>query len=96
MDKLKGELGIDAIDIQAGTAATGTSETSPSVPEEVQRSLVTLGKYLTPQLYISYGYSVFTNEQLLTLRYQISRQWEIETRRGNELGVDLYYRINFY
>ncbi|HSR13137.1 MAG TPA: translocation/assembly module TamB domain-containing protein, partial [Thermodesulfobacteriota bacterium] len=101
VDRLKGELGIDTLDIQAGTstAPTGTTPLSSALPagtSEFQRSLVTVGKYLTPQLYVSYGYSVFTNEQLLTLRYQISKRWEVETRRGNALGIDLFYRIYFY
>ncbi len=101
IDRLKGELGIDTLDILSSPTATTAStttggSTTASATGEFQRSLVTVGKYLTPQLYVSYGYSVFTSEQLLTLRYEISKHWEIETRRGNALGVDLYYRINFY
>ncbi len=57
---------------------------------------MTVGKYLNPQLYVSYGYSVLSTEQLLKIRYQISKHWEVETWRGNALGVDLLYRIEFY
>ena len=63
---------------------------------DVSRSMVTIGKYLTPQLYVSYGYGVFSEEQIVKVRYQISKNWEVETFRGNEMGVDLYYRIDFY
>jgi translocation and assembly module TamB len=83
VDKLKSQLGIDTVDIQTGGG-------------DMSRSMVTVGKYLTPQLYISYGYSVFSEEYLLKLRYRISKQWEVETWRGNQTGVDLYYRIDFY
>jgi translocation and assembly module TamB len=98
LDKMKGALGIDTLDIQSGTGQTTTGQTGTrqAMMGEVQRSLVTVGKYLTPQLYVSYGYSAFTSEQLLKVRYQISRQWEVETWRGNEMGIDLYYRIDFY
>jgi translocation and assembly module TamB len=98
LDKMKGALGIDTVDIQSGTGQTTTGQTGTpqAMMGEVQRSLVTVGKYLTPQLYVSYGYSAFTSEQLLKVRYQISRQWEVETWRGNEMGIDLYYRIDFY
>jgi len=71
------------VDIQAGSG-------------DLSRSLVTVGKYLTPQLYISYGYSVASDEQLLKIRYRISKNWEVETWRGNAMGVDLFYRIEFY
>ena len=91
---MKSGLGIDTVDIQEGTAGKiGTGQTGMG---EVQRSLVTIGKYLTPQLYLSYGYSAFTSEQLLKLRYRISKNWEVETKRGHAFGADLYYRIDFY
>ena len=83
VDQLKSQLGIDTVDIQSGGG-------------DLTRSMVTIGKYLTPQLYISYGYSAFTDEQLLKIRYRISKSWEVETWRGNQTGVDLYYRIDFY
>lgn len=83
VDKLKSQLGIDTVDIQSGGG-------------DMSRSMVTVGKYVTPQLYISYGYSVFSEQYLLKLRYRISKQWEVETWRGNQTGVDLYYRIDFY
>jgi len=83
VDKLKSRLGIDTVDVQTGSGG-------------LARSMVTVGKYLTPQLYLSYGYSMFSEEQILKLRYRISQKWEVETWRGNQSGVDLYYRIEFY
>jgi translocation and assembly module TamB len=83
LDQMKSQLGIDTVDIQSGGG-------------DLSRSMVTVGKYLTPQLYLSYGYSALTAEQLLKIRYRISKSWEVETWRGNEMGVDLYYRIDFY
>jgi translocation and assembly module TamB len=83
VDQLKGQVGIDTVDIQTGGG-------------DLSRSMVTLGKYLTPQLYLSYGYSALNDEQLLKIRYRVSKNWEVETWRGNEMGVDLFYRIDFY
>jgi translocation and assembly module TamB len=83
VDQLKSQLGIDTVDIQSGGG-------------DLTRSMVSVGKYLTLQLYISYGYSAFADEQLLRIRYRISKSWEVETWRGNQMGVDLYYRIDFY
>jgi translocation and assembly module TamB len=83
LERIKSRVGIDTVDIQAGSG-------------DVSRSMVTVGKYLTPQLYVSYGYGVFSEEQMLKVRYRISKHWEVETFRGNAMGVDLYYRIDFY
>lgn len=82
-DQLKKQVGIDTVDVQSGGG-------------DLSRSMLTIGKYLTPQLYVSYGYAVFSEERMLKIRYRISKNWEVETFRGNAMGVDLYYRIDFY
>jgi translocation and assembly module TamB len=83
LDRIKSRVGVDTVDIQAGSG-------------DVSRSMVTVGKYLSPQLYVSYGYGVFSEEQMVKIRYRLSKRWEVETYRGNAMGVDLYYRIEFY
>jgi translocation and assembly module TamB len=57
--------------------------------------MLTVGKYLTPELYFSYGRSLFTGGNLFRLRYDLSRRWQIETQKGSESGADLYYKIEF-
>lgn len=81
-DKLKNTLGLDVIDIQSGGG-------------EVAGSMITIGKYLTPELFISFGQSLFTNTSQARLRYNISRRWELESVLGEESGADLYYKIEF-
>ena len=55
-----------------------------------------MGKYLTPELYISYGKSLFTGNNLFRLRYDIFKKWQIETQTGNgESGADIYYKLEF-
>ena len=83
LEQIKSRAGIDTVDIQSGSG-------------DFSRSMLTVGKYLTPQLYVSYGYGVFSEEQMLKIRYRISKNWEVETFRGNAMGVNLYYRIDFY
>ncbi len=63
--------------------------------DQVARSLITVGKYLTPRLYVSYGRSLFTGENEFRLRYSFSKRWEVETQTGIESGVDLFYKIDF-
>ena len=83
VDKLKSKMGIDRVDIESQSG-------------DLSRSMVTIGKYLTPKLYLSYGYSLFDSEQVLKVRYRISKSWEVEAQRGTAAAVDLYYRIDFF
>ncbi len=82
--QLKKMFGLDTLDI-----------TIPPGESEVSRSMVTIGKYLTPKLYISLGRSLFTDTTLVTLRYTLSRRLEVETTTGTETGATLFYRIEF-
>jgi len=81
-DRLKRQLGIDVIDVK-------------TVNGDTTQSVVTIGKYLSPQLYISFGQSVFNNTSEVGVRYDISDRWQLESNVGVESGVDLYYRIRF-
>ncbi len=81
-DQVKSVLGLDTIDIQAEGGA-------------VARSMVTVGKYLTPALYVSYGRSLFTGTDLYRMRYSLSKKWEIEVQSGAESSADLRYKIDF-
>ncbi|MEJ2684841.1 MAG: translocation/assembly module TamB domain-containing protein [Candidatus Sulfobium sp.] len=83
-DQLKQRLGIDTLDIES----TKTGQ------ESVSRSLVTVGKYLTPGLYISYGRSLLGDTNLFRVRYSLSKHWELETQSGTESGADLFYKID--
>lgn len=64
---------------------------------DITKSLVTVGKYLTPKLFISYGRSLFatTATTYLKARYTFTERWEVETWTGTESGLDVYYKINF-
>lgn len=79
-EKLKTRLGLDVLDISAGDG-------------EVNTAIITTGKYLSPDLYISLGYSLFNNSNEVKVRYTITPDWEIESSIGNESGVDMFYRI---
>jgi len=63
--------------------------------KDVTQSLVTIGKYLTPRLFLSYGRSLFSPTTYIRARYTFSERWELETWTGTESGVDVYYKINF-
>jgi translocation and assembly module TamB len=107
-DQIKNRLGLSTIDIESGqqdAAARMGYKAIPVTPAGtapakqpdtgVSQSVLTLGKYLTPQLYISYGRSIFTGANLFRMRYDISRRLQLETETGAESGADLYYKMMF-
>jgi translocation and assembly module TamB len=84
---LKGKIGsdvaiIDSVDIQSGG-------------KNVSQSLVTVGKYLNPRLYLGLGGSLFSNTYQIILRYSLSPSLDVETRSGTESGGSIYYKIEF-
>jgi translocation and assembly module TamB len=106
-EQLKNRLGLSTFEIQGGVGGTTShmgykplQVTPPGAIPATQQpgiteTMMTVGKYLTPKLYISYGRSLFTGTNLFTLRYDISRKWQIESQAGSESGVDLFYKLEF-
>ena len=81
-DRLRRRFGLDVIDIQAGDG-------------DLTTSVITVGKYLNPKLYISLGHSLFTGSNVVGLRYNITERWQAESTVGEESGADLFYKIEF-
>ncbi len=81
-DRLTNQLGLDTIDVE-------------STDGGLAQSIIKIGKYLSPQLYISYGRSIFTGENLFGMKYNLSKRWDIESTTGNESSAVLYYKIEF-
>ena len=105
--KIKNRLGLSILEIQSGTigSATTTAYTplqsaraegaAAASQTGVTKTILTVGKYLTPQLYVSYGKSLFSGSNLFRLRYDIYKQWQVETQTGSESGADLFYKLEF-
>lgn len=58
-------------------------------------AMVTLGHYLTPDLYLSVGQSVMGNGTVARLRYRVSKHIELQTENGTQNGANIFYRIDF-
>jgi translocation and assembly module TamB len=105
-DQIKKRLGLSTLGIESTGTTTGhmgytpvavtPPGTSPATAaaSSLSQSMVAVGKYLTPQLYVSYGRSLFTGSNLLRLRYNIFKGLGIESEMGTESGADLYYKID--
>ncbi len=51
----------------------------------------TVGKYLSPKLYLSYGVGLFTPGEVVSLKYIFSKRWNFEAQNatsGNRAGIN--------
>lgn len=53
----------------------------------------TVGKFLSPALYLSYGVSLFGSGQVITLRYLLTEHLDVEVETGSESRAGLNYSI---
>jgi translocation and assembly module TamB len=106
-EQIKHRLGLSTLELQSGSAEAAARmgykeiQVAPAAVASVKQAagvsqtMLTVGKYLTPQLYFSYGRGLFTGGNLFRLRYDLFKRWQVETQTGSESGVDLYYKIDF-
>ncbi|WP_426702309.1 translocation/assembly module TamB domain-containing protein [Rhodanobacter sp. Col0626] len=75
------KLGVDDIGVSSNEALGGNSA-------------FTVGKYLSPRLYLSYGVGLFEPGEVITLRYRLSKRWNFEAQQATEFSrASLNYRI---
>jgi translocation and assembly module TamB len=74
-------LGVDDIGVTSNEALGGNSA-------------FTVGKYLSPRLYLSYGVGLFEPGEVITLRYRFSKRWNFEAQQATEFSrASLNYRL---
>lgn len=75
------KIGVDDIGVSNNDALGGTSA-------------FTVGKYLSPRLYLSYGVGLFDPGQVITLRYILSHRWNFEAQNATDFSrASLNYRL---
>jgi translocation and assembly module TamB len=72
-----GDLLAKSIGSKMGLDDVGVADNSA-----VGGAALTIGKYLSPRLYLSYGVGLFTPGQVVTLRYRLSRHLNTELQNG--------------
>ncbi len=79
--RIGSEMGLDDIGVSSSEALGGGSA-------------FTVGKYLSPRLYLSYGVGLFEPGEVVTLRYRLSRRWNLEAQQATEFSrASLNYRL---
>jgi len=55
---------------------------------------VDIGTYIAPRIFVSYGIGVFEDENVISIRYDLGRNWGIKATSGQrQTGVDVSYTI---
>jgi translocation and assembly module TamB len=78
-NKLGARMGFDEIGVANSRALGGAA--------------LTVGKYLSPKLYISYGVALFDSGQVVTLKYLLSRVWSVQIDSSHENRAAINYRL---
>lgn len=60
----------------------GVDEFGIQENEEIGGTALTVGQYLSPRLYLSYGVGLFEPGEVLTLRYKLSKSLSVEVLNG--------------
>lgn len=87
ISNLSETFNLDTLSLQSGSGDAGSASDN-DVAELV------LGKYLSPELYVSYGIGLFKPVNVLSIEYSLSRFWKITTETsGDTSGGDIVYTI---
>ncbi len=54
---------------------------------------LSVGKYISPRLYVGYGMGLVDNVNTFLLRYKLSKRWNVEAETGDRSSADLLYTI---
>lgn len=56
---------------------------------------LSVGIYLLPKLFVSYGFGLFENGNVISTRYELSKRWSVQAVSGaRDTGVDLNWSID--
>ncbi|HEX4943618.1 MAG TPA: translocation/assembly module TamB domain-containing protein, partial [Usitatibacteraceae bacterium] len=97
--KLLGGLGLD--DVQLGRDSSGTLGTLPQstvagrTGAASAAEVVTVGRRLTDDIYVSYRQGLADAEGSLRVAWQLTRSLQIILRAGHLPGIDAVYRFSF-
>ena len=88
LQQFNGQLGVDSISIETGSGEAGAYSDN-------EQAALTLGKYLTPKLYLSYGIGLFEALNTVKMEYFINRSLKFATESSSAAsGGDLIYNID--
>jgi translocation and assembly module TamB len=86
-DRFGGDLGVDSIGFETGSGEAGAAS-------DVNQAALVIGKYLSPDLFVSYGIGLFDAISTIRLEYTLNKSWSLSTESSTETsGGDVNYVI---
>ncbi|MGM0632482.1 MAG: translocation/assembly module TamB domain-containing protein [Pseudomonadota bacterium] len=80
-DQIRGQLGLDTLAIDAGRGG------------DLQDSSLTLGKYITPRIFVRYAIGLFDTENTIAIDYSLTDALKLEAQSGESQSLDLIYQM---
>jgi autotransporter translocation and assembly factor TamB len=95
LNKALSALGLQGGNVLAGALGkeVGLGEVTIETEEDLAEASLKIGRYLSPNLYVSYGIGLFDPVSTLRLRYILSRRWSLQAETGEETGADALIKI---
>jgi len=78
-NQVRDKLGLDALTIES----TGN----------INNSVLTIGKYLTPEIFVRYGVGLFDSQPKVTIDYLLSERFKLQAESGEYQSVDITYTV---
>ena len=90
-DLLAGRLGsglaVDSMGIETGSGEAGAAS-------DVNQAAFVIGKYLSPDLFVSYGIGLFDSVSTVRLEYSLTENWKVSTESSTlSSGGDITYTL---
>ena len=88
-------IGLDQVSLGADATSSTWQSSNSSLPGApgTDQTRFTVGKYLSPKLFVSYGVGLFDNGNVLRLLYDLGRGFKLRTEAGLETGGDVLYSV---
>ena len=72
----------------------GLDSLTISSDESIEESAITIGKYLTPKIFISYARDIMSPNASFSLDYLLSEKFRVKAKSGASQSMDIFYRIS--
>jgi translocation and assembly module TamB len=78
-NSMRDKLGLDALQITNNG--------------DINNSILTVGKYLTPDIFIRYGVGLFDNQSKISVDYTLSEHLKLQAESGEFQSIDITYTV---
>jgi translocation and assembly module TamB len=85
-------LGSNVLSSAVGSKI-GLDEAQVETGGSLNEAALVAGKYVTPNLFLSYTVGLFDRSNLVRLRYILSPNWAVQTETGTTQGADVFYKF---